>query len=75
MQYTVREAAKYSGLWEKAPYMEEISSDVFKKFYDHVSALDIHAIFSSCKYLYIIGDRSMIVRRKSVCMVWPIEQK
>lgn len=39
MQYTVREAAKFSGLWEKAPYME-IGSDAFRKFYDHVSAFD-----------------------------------
>ena len=37
MQYTVCEAAKFSGLWEKAPYMEDISSDALKEFYDHVS--------------------------------------
>ena len=38
VQYTIREAAKVSGLWDKAPYMEEISPESFRKFYDHVSS-------------------------------------
>ena len=36
-QYTIREAAKAAGLWEKAPYMEDIPPDVMTKFYDAVS--------------------------------------
>ena len=32
-QYVVREAAKAAGLWEKAPYMEEISTDPSKYYY------------------------------------------
>ena len=37
LQYTIREAAKAAGLWDKAPYMEEISPQAFRAYFDYVS--------------------------------------
>ena len=46
-----------SGLWDKAPYMEEISPESFRKFYDHVSSEFYIALRMSPKYIevYTIG--------------------
>lgn len=43
-KYVVREAAKKAGLWDKCPYMEEITPQTLDTFYEHVSY-----------YLYKVG--------------------
>ena len=37
MQYTIREAAKTAGIWDKAPHISEIPAQVLNKFHDAVS--------------------------------------
>ena len=52
LQYTVREAAKAADLWKTAPYLDDISPQQMKTFYDTVSyesTYKLHAESSKCR--------------------------
>ena len=64
VQYTIREV---SVLWDKAPYMEEISPVSFRKFSDHVSYIALHMCLkymevykNTCPNLkrYVLGSQT-----------------
>ena len=54
IQYTIRESAKVAGLWEKAPYMNQISPASLCKFYKSVSQLTCKINVKSYDISYVV---------------------